>query len=278
MGPSVRAGRAGGDSGATGGATVSPEGRRSAASSRCAISARFWSADCTDTDGARRRRCRRGGAFGRADRRRRLRRLACARRPGNQRLSAGEAWHDRIGVRDSGRDSRRPPIGSGAKPASGSLRRSGIGGAAGRRTSSAKEGRVGRGGGSGICGSPMIEGVGGSRVRPCGFTVAPRGIGQRGDAGRLLGRPHGPRRHLIARRRGADDIGFHHDVGRPADHQQMLDIVAPHQHQAPAAIDGGGVDHGQPRHPSAIGVGAEAVAGESAHQPGGERRSAPERR
>jgi len=54
----------------------------------------------------------------------------------------------------------------------------------------------------------------------------------------------------------------------------MFDIVAPHQHQAPAAIHGGGVDHGQPRHPSAIGVGTQAVAGESANQPGGDAGSA----
>ena len=49
----------------------------------------------------------------------------------------------------------------------------------------------------------------------------------------------------------------------------MFDIVAPDQHQTPAAVDGGGVDHGQPRHPPAIGVGAEAVGGEAANQPCG---------
>ena len=78
----------------------------------------------------------------------------------------------------------------------------------------------------------------------------------------------GPRRHLIAPGHGAHDIGFHDDIGRAADHQQMFDVVAPHQHQPPAAVHGGGVDHRQPRHPAAIGVGAEAVAGESANQPG----------
>src|SRR5207237_6238818 len=38
---------------------------------------------------------------------------------------------------------------------------------------------------------------------------------------------------------------------------------------APAAIHGGGVDYGEPRHPSALGVGAEAVVGETANQPCG---------
>src|SRR6202171_1854458 len=50
----------------------------------------------------------------------------------------------------------------------------------------------------------------------------------------------------------------------------MLDIVAPYQHQPPATIHGGGIDHCQARHPSAIGVGTEAVAGESANQPSGD--------
>jgi hypothetical protein len=52
-----------------------------------------------------------------------------------------------------GAGSARAPSDSGEKPVSGSLRRSGIGGGAGRRSSSAKVGRDGRGGGSGICGS-----------------------------------------------------------------------------------------------------------------------------
>ena len=51
---------------------------------------------------------------------------------------------------------------------------------------------------------------------------------------------------------GADDIRFDHDVARAADHQEMFDIVAPDQHQPAAAIHGGGIDHGQPRHASAI--------------------------
>ena len=49
----------------------------------------------------------------------------------------------------------------------------------------------------------------------------------------------------------------------------MFDIVAPDQNQTAAAIDGGSVDHGEPRHPAAAGIGAEPIAGEAAYQPGG---------
>src|SRR6202012_5147416 len=62
-------GRAAGGSGATGGATASPPGRRSAASNRWAISARFWSAEAIDGgtgggEGGVAGRTSRGGAFG----------------------------------------------------------------------------------------------------------------------------------------------------------------------------------------------------------------------
>ena len=50
----------------------------------------------------------------------------------------------------------------------------------------------------------------------------------------------------------------------------MLDIVTAHQHEPAAAVDRGGVDHGEAGHAPAIGVGAEAAGGESAHQPGGD--------
>jgi hypothetical protein len=65
----------------------------------------------------------------------------------------------------------------------------------------------------------------------------------------------------------ADDVRLDDDVGRAADHQQMLDIVAPDQHEAAAPIHSGGIDHGKARHPSALGAGTEAFAGESVHQP-----------
>ena len=152
---SARGGRRGGGSGATGGAPTrgspgSVAGRRSAASSRCAISARFWSAeDIAGADGGGGGGWRRGalgartgGAFG-----------ASLGRDGRGIIgSLRGVTRGGIGsLRSSGRGSGRPPNGSGVKPASGSLRRSGTAGA-GRRTSSAKEGRAGRGG-SGICGS-----------------------------------------------------------------------------------------------------------------------------
>src|SRR5690606_14159570 len=45
--------------------------------------------------------------------------------------------------------------------------------------------------------------------------------------------------------------------------------VAAHQNQPAASVDGGGVDHRQTGHPSAITVGGETVSRESPHQPGG---------
>ena len=54
-----------------------------------------------------------------------------------------------------------------------------------------------------------------------------RGSASRPAGGRGVG--------SVARRRDcAHDIGFDHDVGRAADHQQMLDIVAPDQNAAAA--------------------------------------------
>jgi hypothetical protein len=111
----------------------------------------------------------------------------------------------------------------------------------------------------------VVEAVG-----PLAF-VGPAGVRQRRDPGRRFrAGDGGPLLHRLAAGHGADDIGFHHDIGRAADHQQMLDVVAPDQHQPPAAVDGGGVDHRQPRHPPPVGVGAQPVGGESANQPGGD--------
>jgi hypothetical protein len=110
----------------------------------------------------------------------------------------------------------------------------------------------------------MIEDVGALALVGPGSRV-----GQRCDPRRRFG-ASGPLRKLIAAGRGAYDVGFHDDVGRAANHDEMLDIVSSHQHQATAAVHGRGIDDRKARHPAAIGVGAEAVAGESAHQPRGD--------
>ena len=186
-GGSLRELRAGGVSGATGGATGSA-GRRRAASSRCAISARFWSAldGAGAGEGAEAAAPRRVQALGPASHeppechgQAAPHGLAVPRglavphglaMPHGQAAPHGPAvphglavpWATRAaavasaarcGGRRGGAGSGRPLIDSGAKPVNGSLRRSGIGGGAGRRISSAKAGRAGRGGGSGICGS-----------------------------------------------------------------------------------------------------------------------------
>ena len=125
-------------------------GRRRAASSRCAISARFWSAlDCGGGAGG-------GGGGGAAAR-------SGARTGGGAfggSIARGGRGIGRCSVRVIARQAIGSGRGSGGRPW---LRREArqadrcgarrIGGGAGRRTSSAKEGRTGRGGGSGICGS-----------------------------------------------------------------------------------------------------------------------------
>jgi hypothetical protein len=108
----------------------------------------------------------------------------------------------------------------------------------------------------------MIEGVGAGAIGPGG------GIRQRPDPRRLSGAWR-PLRHLFGAGLGADDIRLDDDVGRPTDHQEMLDIVPSHQHQAPPTIHGRGIDHRQAGHAPAIGTGPKAIVGESANQPGG---------
>jgi len=110
----------------------------------------------------------------------------------------------------------------------------------------------------------MVEGLG-ARA----FGIAPAADIGKGNHARLRLRAGdgGPRRQLVTRRRRADDIGLDDDIGGTADHQQMLDIVAADQHQPPAAVNGGSIDHRQARHPATIWVGADPVAGESADQP-----------
>ena len=73
----------------------------------------------------------------------------------------------------------------------------------------------------------------------------------------------------FARADGAHDIGLDHHVGRTADHQQMFDIVAADQHQAPASVDCGRIDHGEARLAAARGA-PRRLGAEAAHQPGGQ--------
>ena len=47
----------------------------------------------------------------------------------------------------------------------------------------------------------------------------------------------------------------------------MLDIVAPDQDELAPAVDGGGVDHGEPRLAAALRGGTDARRAETAHQP-----------
>ena len=96
----------------------------------------------------------------------------------------------------------------------------------------------------------------------------------------VLGQRNGARQRFDAggrtaaevTRRGdrAHDIGFDDDVGRAADHQQMLDIVAPHQNEPAAAVDAGVIDHGKPRLAAARAGAAEPAGAEPAHRPGGD--------
>lgn len=50
-----------------------------------------------------------------------------------------------------------------------------------------------------------------------------------------------------AARRGQPDVAFDNDIGRAANQQQVLDIVAAHQNQPAMAVDCGGIHDGQPR-------------------------------
>ena len=58
------------------------------------------------------------------------------------------------------------------------------------------------------------------------------------------------RRGRCRRSRGAVDVRLDHDIDRTANQQQMFHIVAPDQHQTPAAVDAGIIDHRETRLPS----------------------------
>ena len=63
------------------------------------------------------------------------------------------------------------------------------------------------------------------------------GLGALDFLHRLFGRFGGSR----------DDARFDDDIGRPADHDEVFHIVAAHQNEAAARVDGGGVQHGKAR-------------------------------
>ena len=85
------------------------------------------------------------------------------------------------------------------------------------------------------------------RFRACGIRFGPGGrLRKRRNPWLLcVGDGDGrPRRQLIASSHGAHDIGFDDDVSRTADHQEMLDVVAPYQDQTAASVHRGRIDHG----------------------------------
>ena len=69
--------------------------------------------------------------------------------------------------------------------------------------------------------------------------------------------------------RAAFDTGLNHHVDRAADDDQMLDVVAPHQHQ-PLLIDDRGLDHAEPASRAAASS-RSLTQGEALDPPGGER-------
>src|SRR5262249_52371636 len=84
----------------------------------------------------------------------------------------------------------------------------------------------------------------------------------------------GPRRGLALRRHrnGAHDILFDDHVGRSANEDEMLDVVAANQDEAAASVDRSRIDHGQARLTPAAGRGAAAPrAAEPAIREGGKR-------
>ena len=69
--------------------------------------------------------------------------------------------------------------------------------------------------------------------------------------------------------RAAFDTGLDHHVDRAADDDQMLDVVAPHQHQ-PLLIDNRGLDHAEPASRAAASS-RSLTQGKALDPPGGER-------
>jgi hypothetical protein len=108
-----------------------------------------------------------------------------------------------------------------------------------------------------------------------------RGNLGRGYRGRGLGRARrrlglGRRGQIVFAGRGkrAIDLRFDQNVVRAADHDQMLDVVAPHEHKLPLPIEAERVDETQsrlscasPRHAQPVGE-HESVQNRQNHQRG----------
>jgi hypothetical protein len=108
--------------------------------------------------------------------------------------------------------------------------------------------------GGALMGQRMIGGAGAERKRAvAGYLIARR----RGVGGFSRSMKHS---HRCLQRR-VDDIGFHYDVSRPADHHQVLDIVAAHENEPPSPSDARVIDHCEPR------LRPARRAGEAAHRP-----------
>ena len=90
------------------------------------------------------------------------------------------------------------------------------------------------------------------------------GFGARHGLGRTVSR-----RWHVARRGGrpANDIGFHHDVAWPADHQQVFDVVAANDDELAPSIHGCQIDHREAGLTPACG-GIDLGYAKPAHNPG----------
>jgi hypothetical protein len=87
----------------------------------------------------------------------------------------------------------------------------------------------------------------------------------------LLSRRSGTHRLAgnFARRYRAHNVRLDNEVSGSADHQKMLDIVAPDEDQPPTSVNRCRVNHGQPRLSTPRGV-SEPVCAETPHQPCGD--------
>jgi hypothetical protein len=71
----------------------------------------------------------------------------------------------------------------------------------------------------------------------------------------------------FARRGGTHDVSLDHHIGTPADHHQVLRIVAPDQDQSPVRIDNGGLDHSKVPLAATRGRAADVLGAEPTDRP-----------